>query len=139
MKELKLKYYRQISLFLALIFAAVGLAFLFLPKGVLAFFNALSQRLGMAQAPEVGFNLYLVLAVAYMYLVALLAWMMAQHPQNKVFPFLLANAKIASSVLSFGLFFLHQPYLIYITNGIVDGLIGVIVLCFFFKIRAASQ
>jgi len=139
MKELKLKYYKQLSLFLALIFAAVGLVFLILPKGVLTFFNTIGRRLGMAQAPEVGFNFYLVLAVAYMYLVTLLAWMMARHPLNKIFHFLLANAKLASSILSFGLFIFHQPYLLYITNGIVDGLIGAIVLWFFFKIRAASQ
>jgi hypothetical protein len=57
--------------------------------------------------------------------VALLAWLMFRHPENSTYPGLLVNAKLATSFLSLGFFVFHQPFLIYLANFVVDGLIGV--------------
>lgn len=134
-----MKSYRLISLSLAVIFAVVGLLFLFAPSGVLGFFNMVSKGLGMAPSPEQGISFYLILAVGYMYLVTLLAYFMYRYPQDRKFPLLLANGKLASSILSFYLFILHQPYLIYVANGVVDGFIGLLVLFMYLKMKRAAQ
>jgi hypothetical protein len=128
-------FYRILSLGLAVVFALVGMLFLFLPNDVLAFFNALSRRLGMTPVPQAGRSFFGVLAVAYMYLVTVLAWCMFRFPRERVYPLLLAQAKLASSVLSFGLFLFHASWLIYLVNGIVDGLIGLLVLKLSLAIR----
>lgn len=124
---------------MTIIFAIVGLIFLFLAGGVLEFFNSIATYFGMKQSPVAGDNFYLILAVGYMYLVSLLAYMMHKHSDNLYFPLLLTHAKLASSVLSLGFFIWHQPYLIYITNGIVDGSIGLLVLYFYLKIRKGQS
>ena len=113
---------------MAVVFAIVGLLFLTSGGGVLRFFNSLSAGLNLEQAPVDATDLFLVLAVGYMYLVTLLAWLMARHPENRFFPMLLMNAKFASSFLSIAFFMFHHQYLIYVTNGVVDGCIGVFVL-----------
>lgn len=130
--------YRAFSLSLAVIFALVGAIFLLRPEGTLAFFNGMSRRLGLAEGPA-GRSFFGVLAVAYMYVVTALAWLMYRSPGDKTYPWLLAQAKIASSVLSFLMFALQAPWLVYLVNGLVDGLIGIAVLAFFFKVRAASR
>jgi hypothetical protein len=119
----------------SIIFFIVGLIFLSIPGKVLDFFNTLSGYLGMIPSPVIDVNLYVVLAVAYMYLVALLAFWMYKHPENSDFPLLLANGKFASSLISFYAFFVHQPYLIFVVNGIVDGLIGLAAMIFYRKIK----
>jgi hypothetical protein len=126
------KLYRPASLLMTIIFAIVGLIFFFIPSRLIIFFNQLSAYLGMKQAPVIGTNFFLILAVAYMYLVTLLAFLMYRNPESRAFPMLLAHAKIASSMLSFIVFVIHQSYLIYLTNGIVDGLISLIVLYLYF-------
>ena len=131
-----MKFYRFISLTFAVIFAVVGLLFLFLADGVLGFFNTLSFLLGMLQSPVQGYDIYLVLAAAYMYLVTLLAYRMYREPDNPLFPLLLANGKLASSALSIALFVFHQPFLIYLANFLIDGLIGILVLLFYKKIKS---
>jgi hypothetical protein len=123
-----MRLYRPLSLALALVFAATGLLFLFLPDGALSLFNSLSTGWGMEQAPPVGRSLYLALAVGYMYLVTLLAFQMFRHPEDRRFPFLLVNAKLVSSILSLGLFLFQAHYLVYLANFVVDGLIGAAVL-----------
>jgi hypothetical protein len=88
-----------------------------------------SSRFGLPPAgPSAGF--YLVLAVAYMYLVTLPAGWMFLRPENDTLPVLLINTKAASSLLSFGLFAAREPALIYLVNGAVDGLLalGVLIL-----------
>jgi hypothetical protein len=116
--------YRAAAAILAVSFAAVGLLFLFFPVGVLAFFNSLSAGLGFREAPLTGFQFYLVLASGYMYLVALLAWLMSRHPENDTYSRLLIHGKLATALLSLGFFLFHQPFLIYLANFLVDGLIG---------------
>ena len=129
------KFYRPFSLGTAFVFSLVGLAFLFIPGQVVTFFNGISGTLGLPPSPFVGANFYLILAVAYMYVVALLAYLMYRHPGSTYFPFLLANAKLASAVLCLYLFLAHQPYLIYLVNCMVDGLIGAAALFFYVKVR----
>ena len=133
------RLYKRSSLVLAVIFGIVGLLFLLIPADVLRFFNKISPGLGFIESPAHGTGFYLVLAVGYMYLVTLLACLMARHPENPYFPILLINGKSASSVLSFALFFLHGPFLIYLANGIIDGLIALCVFVLFRKTRKRAE
>jgi hypothetical protein len=119
------RFYRLASIVLAASFVLVGLLFLFFPDALIHFFNSLSGSTGLPPAPAVGFQFYLALASGYMYIVALLAWLMFRHPENSTYPGLLVNAKLATSFLSLGFFVFHQPFLIYLANFVVDGLIGV--------------
>lgn len=134
-----MKYYRIFSLLMVFIFALVGLTFLFYSNGVLDFFNSIASLIGMKQAPVNGLNFYLILATGYMYLVTLLAYFMYKNPANLIFPLLLTNAKLASSILSLCFFTLHQPYTIYFANFLVDGLIGITVLFFYLKLKKDQQ
>jgi hypothetical protein len=127
MSRLSLASYRTISLGLAVVFALVGGVFLFLPGEMLAFFNALSRRLGLTEGPTGG-SFFVALAGAYMYLVTILAWRMFRSPRERIYPQLLAQAKLASAALSFLLFAFLAPWLIFLVNGIVDGALGFIVL-----------
>ncbi len=119
--------YRLVSLALSITFGLVGLLFLFVPDGVVALFNALSPAFGLPAAPVDGAGFYRILAVAYMYLVALLAFMMFRHPENRSYPVLLVNAKAASALLSLAFFLVVHPYLAFISNGVVDGVLAVAV------------
>lgn len=133
-----MKLYRLISISLAVIFAAVGLIFLLAPGSVLSFFNMVSRCLEMTPSPEQGGGFYLVLAVGYMYLVTLLAYFMYRYPEEKPYPLLLANGKLASSILSFYLFVLHQPYLIYVVNGVIDGLLSLLVFFMYLQMQRTT-
>ncbi|MCC6396378.1 MAG: hypothetical protein IT282_05125 [Bacteroidetes bacterium] len=117
--------YRTASLTMAVIFAAVGLLFLLFSDGVLAFFNRVSDAIGFPGGPEHAVGFYLGLAVGYMYLVTVIAFMMWRHPRERILPFLLTNGKAATAILSAGLFIFQQPLLIYATNAIIDGAIAV--------------
>jgi hypothetical protein len=119
-----MSFYRPAALVLAVSFAIVGALFLASPDGVLSFFNRLSGPLNMAPAPLSGYPFFLVLASGYMYIVALLAWLMFRHPGNRVFSSLLFQAKLATSLFSLGFFLVHRPFLIYLANFVVDGLIA---------------
>jgi hypothetical protein len=138
-RENFLRFYKILSVAFCVIFLIVGLTFLILPGKVLIFFNTLSQYSGMAPSPVEGIDLYLVLAVAYMYLVSLISFLMFRHPKNSHFPLLLANGKTASSFLSLLLFATHQPYLIFLVNFVVDGLIGLIVWVFYTKLKRIGR
>ncbi len=120
--------YRWVSLFLAGVFALVGATFLLAPGGALALFNRLSPYVGLPAGPAEGTGFFLILAVAYMYLVTMLAYLMYRHPDNPWLPLLLTHAKLASAVLSLGLFLFHRPLLIYLANGLVDGSLGLGIL-----------
>jgi hypothetical protein len=112
---------------LAVTFAAVGLVFIAIPGEVLAAFNWLAAGLGWPATPTEPYTLYLALAVGYMYIVVLLAWQTARHPEIRAYPWLLVQAKGASAVLSLGLFALQDHYLIYLANFVVDGAIALAV------------
>ena len=130
--------YRGLSLGLALIFALVGGLFLFMPRGTLMFFNSMSRRLGMAEGPADRW-FFSVLAVAYMYVVTVLAWLMYKSPREKTYPFLLAQAKLASVALSFLMFAVQGPWLIYLANGVVDAAIGILVLMMYLRVRSEGR
>ncbi len=126
--SLGVRRYKLFSLAAAVIFAFVGLVFLFAPDAVLVLFNKISAYFGLPEAPLQGAGFYLILASAYMYLVALLAHLMYRYPGHRIYPFLLAQGKLASSLISIYLFLRHQPYLIYLVNFVIDGFIGVAAL-----------
>lgn len=120
-----MRSYKAFSLILAAVFATVGLIFIFFPASPLIFFNSMSVLFGLPQSPVTNYSFYLILAAAYMYAVTLLAYMMYRHPKQSIYPLLLANFKLASSIISLCLFTVHQPYLIYLVNFIIDGSIGI--------------
>ncbi len=122
------RLYRGISGALGACFALVGALFLLVPGAVLSVFDGWSRQLGLATFAGPADPFYLVLAVAYMYVVTVLAWSMYRHPRDTASAGLLAQAKLASALLSFGVFFLRQAHLILLVNGIVDGAIGLLVL-----------
>jgi hypothetical protein len=128
-----MKIYSLAGIVLAIVFAITGLLFLFVPDQVLILFNTLSTSLGMPASPVTGWNFYLILTVGYMYVVTVLAFLMYRYPENKYFPQLLAQAKIVSSLLSMALFLFHAHYLIYLSNFIIDGLIGIAVITLYVR------
>jgi hypothetical protein len=123
-----MRLYKLFSLAAAILFTAVGMGFLFFPNTVLNFFNNISVCFGLPQAQVNGSGFYTTLASAYMYLVTLLAYQMYRYPEQDIYPSLLAQGKLASSVISIYLFLMHHPYLIYFINFVIDGLIGIAVL-----------
>ncbi len=130
-----MRAYKPISLILMLLFAVTGLLFLFIPDKVLIFFNNLSPFFGLPQSPVIGGNFYSILTSGYMYLVTILAFLMFKHPENSTFPFILIHGKLASSVLSLALFLVQAHFLIFLTNFIVDGIIGLALLTLYLKMR----
>lgn len=138
MDNKKKSYNKIMSLVLAILFACVGIIFLLMPAGVIGFFNTISRPLGMKPAPLTGYQFFLILAAAYMYIVTLLAWSMFRFPENKTYPQLLLHAKAISSLLSFLFFIVHQPFLIYLINGVVDGAIAVFVLVTYLRISRSA-
>jgi hypothetical protein len=126
-------FYKLSSLILAISFAILGLIFLLIPGEVLVFFNNLSMPLRFPQMPIRDIGFYNILAVGYMYVVTLLAVLMARHTKNRILPLLLVNAKLASAVISIGYFIFYRPFLIFLANGIIDSsiAIGVIFLDFY--------
>lgn len=131
----KKSFYKIMSLVLAVLFACVGMIFLLMPGGVIGFFNTISRSFGMREAPLTGYQFFLILAAAYMYTVTLLAWLMFRFHENKTYPQLLVHAKVISSLLSFLFFIFHQPFLVYLTNGVVDGAIAVLVIVMYLRIH----
>jgi hypothetical protein len=130
--------HRSISLLLCASFALVGLLFLFFPGGVIRLFNGLSTAPAMEEPPAGGMDFYLLLALGYMYLVTLLAYLMYRHPSNRFFPLLLINGKLFTALLSLCLFIVSGPHLIYIANAVVDGLIAVVLIPMYLKLRKAA-
>jgi hypothetical protein len=118
---------RLVGYGLAVSFALVGLLFLTIPADVLGALNAIGARLGLPDAPRAGHGLYLVLAVAYMYVVTLLATGMARRPGERAYPTVLVHAKAASALLSIALFVAHEQYFAYLANFALDGAIAVLV------------
>jgi hypothetical protein len=131
MKNQGLLLYRFVSLALAASFGTVGLVFFLMSDRVLGFFNRLSPPLGLSPAPVQSGSFYPILAIGYMYLVTLLAGLMFKKPGNRLLPMLLAQGKLASSILSLLFFFGRAPYLICLANTVVDGGIGMLVLWLF--------
>ncbi|RPJ66891.1 MAG: hypothetical protein EHM24_21040 [Acidobacteria bacterium] len=136
-----MRLYRAIALLLAVTFAVTGLVFLAAPGQVNVFLDRLGVGAGQAlPAADLDSGLFRALAGAYMYLVSLLAWLMFRRPAEPAWPALLAHAKLASAAISFVLFAAHRPYLVYLINGVVDGLLGTLALVLRRQaVRAARQ
>jgi hypothetical protein len=105
---------------LAVTFAVVGVLFLVIPADVLAAFNWLGRQLGWPETTTEPYTLYLALALAYMYVVTVLALQMARHPAERIYPWVLVQAKAASALICIGLFALQAHYVIYLANFLVD-------------------
>jgi hypothetical protein len=134
-----MRLYRPVSLFLCIVFGLVGLLFLSIPDRVLAFFNSLSGSWGMSLMPVESLGFYPLLAIGYMYLVTLLAFLMYRRPEDRRFPLLLIHAKLATAILSLALFLAQGWYLIYITNFALDGCIGMVVLAFYLHMKKSAS
>ncbi len=126
----QVRLYRLVSISLCAAFVVVGLIFLIIPGNVILLFNDFSRSFGMVEAPVDGSGFYVVLSGGYMYVVSSLAWRMFRIPHEKHDLQVLIQAKSASAVLSILFFAVVQPYLIFLTNGLVDGSIaaGLIVI-----------
>jgi hypothetical protein len=129
------KYVRWFGLTGAIVFAFVGLVFVSIPEGVLSFFNVFSGFFHMKPAPVAFPGFYLILTAAYMYVVTFVAFKIFRHPENPAYLVILANAKIASSILSLVLLCRDAFYLIYIANFAVDGCIGLLALWFYTRMK----
>lgn len=116
---------RALGITMATTFAAVGAVFLLVPGGVLDVLNRVGAVFGMPASPTQAFTLFLALAVAYMYVVTVLAVQMARHPGARAYPWLLVQAKSATAVLCLILFLTQAQYLAYAANAVVDGFIAV--------------
>jgi len=134
-----MRFYRPVSLFMCVVFALVGLLFITIPAGVINFFNGLSPALGMQVMPVENHGFYLILAAGYMYLVALLAFLMYRHPLDENFPLVLLNAKLATSLLSLAMFLFQEQFLIYVVNFAIDGFLGGVILCFYLTLTRHKQ
>ncbi len=124
---------------MAICFAIVGIIFISMPDGVLRFFNSLSPAFAFPQSSLGGYNFYLVLAAAYMYIVSALAYLMYRHPRDRYFPLLLINAKLASSLLSLVLFLADGGYLVYLANFAADAAIGMGVFLLYLTMKKEGQ
>lgn len=126
---------RLFGLFGLTAFPAVGILFLAAPQGVLSFFNAASFPLGLEAMPVSFPGFYLVLTAAYMYLVSFLSYRIIREPGNPAHLFFLAHAKIASAVISVVLILRDHPYLLYVVNFMVDGVIGWVAWRFYRRVK----
>ena len=129
------RIYRTVSFSLAILFGLVGLLFLLVPESVILFFNNLSPLVGLQKSPVHSISLFVILAAGYMYLVTMLAYGMYKNPEQSVFPLLLVHGKTASSLLSLFFFVFSMPSLIFLVNGLIDGLIALGVFLLSHKIR----
>jgi len=113
--------YRLAGLILAVIFAAVGVLFLFRAGSVVSFFNGFARRWGLGETPPEGASLFLALAAAYMCVVTILALAMYVRPERRQSARLLIQAKAASAVISLILCLTGGVQLILLANAVVDG------------------
>lgn len=132
---MNIRIYKSYSLILSILFALVGVLFLFIPDRIVLFFNSGSDWFGLPPAPLPQNAFYRILAVGYMYLVTLFAICMYKYPQKRLCVALLAHAKWFSALLSAGFFTFHQPFMIYLCNAVIDGAIGFSALWIYLKIK----
>ncbi len=125
---MKPELHSVLSLSMTVAFGVVGLVFVLMSSDVILFFNMLSRYAGMEEAVPGRERFYVALAGAYMYLVTVLAYLLYRYPDDRRLHLLLLNGKCASSALSLLFFFFDKPLLVYMTNGVVDATIGLLVI-----------
>lgn len=111
---------------LALSFVVVGALFLLAPDAVLGSLDATGRLLGEFEpTPATGARLWLSLAVAYMLLVTLFAWL-AQRDLAQARPYLglLFAGKATSSLVALLAYRTVSPAFPYLANFVVDGAIA---------------
>src|SRR5574338_653322 len=111
---------------LALGFAVVGALFLLAPDATLRVLDASGAWIGeFAPTPATGARLWLSLAVAYMVLVTLLAWL-AQRELARARPYLalLFAGKASSSLIALVAYRTAAPCYPYLANFAIDGAIA---------------
>lgn len=119
-----MKIYKSISFVMTIIFAIVGLVFLFFPDWILMLSNNVSDYFNLPGYPLQGSTFYLTLASAYMYLITIFAYSMYRYPNQDIYPFLLTQGKFVSAIVSLYLFIFFRHYLIYLGAFVIDALIG---------------
>jgi hypothetical protein len=126
---------------LAWIFALVGFLFLLAPNGTVRAINAAGSVFGIfPPAPQSDLRFWLSLGFAYMALVTVLAWRIADDPRaNRALMPVLATGKFASSFTCLLFFLFHQPTFLYLLNFLVDGSIVMIVLGCYLWTGVAAQ
>ena len=126
---------------LAWTFAVVGLIFLLAPNGTVRTINAVGSIFRVfPPAPESELRFWLSLGVAYMALVTLLAWRIADDPRaNRGLMPILAAGKFASSFTCLLFFLFDRPTFLYLLNFLVDGSILLIVLGCYAWVGAVEQ
>lgn len=133
------RLYRIVSGVLCAAFAVVGVLFFVVPDAVLSLFDGWSRALGLATFYSPADPFFVVLAAAYMVVVTGLAGSMARSPRDVASARLLAHAKLASAVLSLAVFFVRQPHLILLVNGVVDGAIAALVVLLVKLVRPGGE
>lgn len=115
---------------LAWTFAVVGLIFLLAPNGTVRTINAAGALFRVfPPAPESELRFWLSLGFAYMVLVTVLAWRIAEDPRgHRALMPVLAAGKFASSFTCLLFFLFTRPTFLYLLNFLVDGSIVLIVL-----------
>lgn len=129
-------FVRTIGGLLFVVFVSVGALFLLWPEVPLSGLNSMAGRFGMGVSPVHGTGFYSVMTSAYMAVVAILAFRIFRQPEIPHNSLLLAQAKMFSSLFSFGAFLLHRPDFILLANGFVDGGLALLAL---FIYRGAKQ
>ncbi len=120
-------FYRLTLRGLAVSFAVVGTSFLLSPDATVRSLDAVGAALGdFTPAPASELRFWLALAVAYMVLVTLLAWL-AQRDLARYRHLLaiLAAGKGSSSLFALGFYWFSADAFIYLANFLVDGAIAV--------------
>jgi hypothetical protein len=114
---------------LAVSFAVVGTLFLLAPDSVLASLDSTGRLFGdFEETPATGARLWLSLAVAYMLLVTIFAYM-AQRDLARARPYLalLVAGKATSSLVALLAYQTVSPSFAYLANFVVDGAIALAV------------
>lgn len=129
-------FIRATGFLLFVVFVSVGALFLLEPEVPLNGLNSMGDRFGMEVSPLHGTGFYSVMTSAYMAVVAILAFRIFRQPEIPHNSLLLAQAKMSSSLFSFGAYLLHRPDFILLANGFVDGGLALLAL---FIYRGAKQ
>ncbi len=115
---------------LAATFALVGSIFLLFPNGTVRTINAAGSVFRIfPPAPESELRFWLSLAVSYMALVTVLAWLIQRDPRRyrHLMP-VLAVGKFTSSFTCLLFFVFSSPAFLYLLNFLVDGSIVLVAL-----------